>query len=125
LIEAGDPLINSPENQLNIQLSKGFKVSNWDAQVGGGVLYTDDRAGFTGFDFTLPSYTTVRLFGEVRPSDKFSIRLDIENLFDETFFTNSFADVWVEPGAPRNYRLSAVLHTHSKVSNLKVKLLKE
>lgn len=107
LIEAGDPLINSPENQLNIQLSKGFKVSNIDAQVGGGVLYTDERAGFTGFDFTLPSYTTFRLFGEVRPSDKFSIRFDIENLFDETFFTNSFADVWVEPGAPRNYRLSA------------------
>jgi len=107
LIEAGDQLINSPKNQLNIQLSKGFKVSNLDAQIGGGLLYTDERAGFTGFDFTLPSYTTVRLFGELRPSDKLSIRFDIENLFDETFFTNSFADVWVEPGAPRNYRLSA------------------
>jgi len=107
LIEAGDQLINSPENQVNIQLSKGFKVANVDAQVGGGLLYTDERAGFTGFDFTLPSYTTFRLFGEVRPSEKFSIRFDAENLFDETFYTNSFADVWVEPGAPRNYRLSA------------------
>ena len=107
IIEAGDPLINSPENQLNIQLSKGFKVSNFDAQVGGGLLYTDERAGFTGFDFILPSYTTFRLFGELETSDKFSIRLDVENLFDDTFYTNSFADVWVEPGAPRNYRLSA------------------
>jgi len=107
LVEAGDPLINSPENQLNIQVSKGFSVSNVDAQVGAGLLYTDERAGFTGFDFTLPSYTTARLFAEVRPSEKFSVRFDIENLFDETFFTNSFADVWVEPGAPRHYRLSA------------------
>ena len=106
-IEAGDQLINSPENQLNIQVSKGFKVSNFDAQIGGGLLYTDDRAGFTGFDFRLPSYTTSRLFGELRTSERFSIRFDIENLFDETFFTNSFADVWVEPGAPRSYRLTA------------------
>jgi len=107
LIEAGDPLINSPENQLNVQVSKAFQVSNLDAQIGGGLLYTDERAGFTGFDFTLPSYTTARLFAEVQASEKFSIRFDVENLFDETFFTNSFADVWVEPGAPRNYRLSA------------------
>ena len=106
LIEAGDPLINSPENQLNVQVSKAFQVSNLDAQIGGGLLYTDERAGFTGFDFTLPSYTTARLFAEVQASEKFSIRFDVENLFDETFFTNSFADVWVEPGAPRNYRLS-------------------
>jgi len=82
-------------------------VSNIEAQVGAGLLYTDDRAGFTGFDFTLPSYTTARLFAEVSPSESFSVRLDLNNIFDETFFTNSFADVWVEPGAPRNFRLSA------------------
>ena len=107
IIEAGDPLINAPENQLNIQLNKGFQAFNLDAKVGAGVLYVSDRNGFVGTDFTLPSYTTARLFAEVRTSDKFSIRLDVENLFDETFYTNSFADVWVEPGAPRNYRLSA------------------
>ncbi len=107
LIEVGDPLINSPEHQLNIQVSKGFDLANMNVQVGAGLLYTDERAGFTGFDFTLPSYTTTRLFSEVRPSDRLSIRLDIDNVFDETFYTNSFADVWVEPGTPRRYRLSA------------------
>lgn len=107
LIEVGDPLINSPEHQLNIQVSKGFGVANMDAEVGAGLLYTDERLGWTGFDFTLPSYTTTRLFGELKPSDRLSVRLDVDNLFDETFYTNSFADVWVEPGAPRRYRLSA------------------
>lgn len=107
LIEAGDPLINSPENQLNIQVSKGFDVANMNAEVGAGLLYTDERLGWTGFDFSLPSYTTARLFGELKPSERFSVRLDIDNLFDETFYTNSFADVWVEPGAPRNVRLTA------------------
>jgi len=106
-IEVGDPLINSPEHQLNIQASKAFSIAGMDAQAGAGLLYTDERLGWTGFDFFLPSYTTTRLFGEVNPSDRLSIRLDVDNLFDETFYTNSFADVWVEPGTPRRYRLSA------------------
>ena len=107
IIEAGSPLINAPENQFNIQLSKSFSAFNLDANVGTGVLYTSDRNGFVGTDFTLPSYTTVRLFGEVKATEQFSIRFDIDNLFDETFYTNSFADVWVEPGAPLNFRLAA------------------
>jgi len=106
-IDVGDPLINSPEHQLNIQASKGFVLAGMSAEVGAGLLYTDERLGWTGFDFFLPSYTTARMFGELRPSDNFSVRLDIDNAFDETFYTNSFADVWVEPGAPRRFRLSA------------------
>ncbi|MEM9758949.1 MAG: TonB-dependent receptor [Pseudomonadota bacterium] len=107
LIEKGDPLINAPENQLNIQASQSFNVAGMPAQLGGGVLYTDERLGWTGFDFFLPDYTTVRLFGEIEPMPGVSLRVDIDNLFDETFYTNSFADVWVEPGAPRRYRITA------------------
>ncbi|MFK8031624.1 MAG: TonB-dependent siderophore receptor [Gammaproteobacteria bacterium] len=107
LIEEGDPLINAPENQLNLQVSKEFKVSGKRAQFGGGLQYTDERLGWTGFDFFLPSYTTVRLFGEFEPTDRLSLRVDIDNVLDEVFYTNSFADVWVEPGAPRRFRLSA------------------
>ena len=107
IIEDGDPLINSPENQINLQISQSFEVGGMAAQVGGGVLYTDDRLGWTAFDFTLPSYTTVRFFGEIEPTDGLAVRLDIDNAFDETFYTNSFADVWVQPGEPRSYRLTA------------------
>ncbi len=107
LIEEGDPLINAPENQLNIQASQSFNLGAMPAQLGGGVLYTDERLGWTGFDFYLPDYTTVRLFGELEPMRGVTLRFDIDNLFDETFYTNSFADVWVEPGMPRRYRLTA------------------
>ena len=107
LIERGDPLINAPEHQLNIQASKTFQVRGMQAQVGGGVLYTDERLGWTGFDFFLPSYTTARLFGQIEPIDGLTIRVDVDNLFDEEYYTNSFADVWVEPGAPSRYRLTA------------------
>lgn len=106
-IDVGDPLINSPENQLNIQASKAFSLAGMNAEAGAGLLYTDERLGWTGFDFFLPSYTTARVFGEVNPSERLSVRVDVDNLFDETFYTNSFADVWVEPGAPRRVRLSA------------------
>lgn len=107
LIERGDPLINAPEHQLNIQASKTFQVNGRQAQVGGGVLYTDERLGWTGFDFFLPSYTTARLFGQIDLVEGLTIRADVDNLFDEEFYTNSFADVWVEPGAPSRYRLTA------------------
>ncbi|MEM6639941.1 MAG: TonB-dependent receptor, partial [Pseudomonadota bacterium] len=106
-IDAGDQLINSPEHQISLQVSKAFNVSDRAATIGGGVLYVGERVGWTGFDFNLPSYTTTRLFGEIEAVDGLLVRLDIDNLFDETFYTNSFADVWVEPGAPRRFRLSA------------------
>ena len=106
IIEPGDPLINVPEHQLSVQVAKDFEVWNIPFRTGGGLLYVDDRNGFVGTDFELPDYTTVRLFTEVEPFPNISMRLDIDNLFDETFFTNSFADVWVQPGAPRQFRFS-------------------
>ncbi|MCY4265242.1 MAG: TonB-dependent siderophore receptor [Gammaproteobacteria bacterium] len=107
LIEAGDSLINSPENQLNIQASKDFQFNGLPAQIGGGFLHTDERAGFTGFPFMLPSYTTARLFGQVALSEGLTLRVDVDNVFDEEFYTNSYADVWVEPGAPTRWRFTA------------------
>ncbi|MEL6752587.1 MAG: TonB-dependent siderophore receptor [Pseudomonadota bacterium] len=106
-IDPGDPLINSPEHQFNVQAAKDFSLGSMPARFGGGVLYVGERNGFVGSDFTLPDYTTVRLFGEIEPIDNISVRLDVDNLFDETFYTNSFANVWVEPGAPQRFRLTA------------------
>jgi iron complex outermembrane receptor protein len=105
-IDAGDPLINTPEHQFSIQAAKDFSLGDRPARFGGGVHYVGERNGFVGSDFTLPDYTTVRLFGEIEPVDGVSLRLDVDNLFDETFYTNSYADVWVEPGAPRSFRLT-------------------
>lgn len=105
-IDAGDPLINTPKHQASLQASKGFELGSMPAQLGGGLLYVGQRNGFVGSDFELPGYTTVRVFGEIEPVENISLRLDVDNLFDETFYTNSFADVWVEPGAPRRVRAS-------------------
>ncbi|MFK7830492.1 MAG: TonB-dependent siderophore receptor [Congregibacter sp.] len=108
-IESGDPLINVPENQLSLQVSKGFQIGGMSAQLGGGFLYVDERLGQTASDFYLPDYITARVFGEIHPVEGVSVRFDVDNLFDEEIYTNSFADVWIEPGAPRRYRLTVAL----------------
>lgn len=106
-INKGDPLINTPEHQFTVQVAKEFSVNDALYTVGGGLVYVGERNGWVGADFDLPSYTTARLFGEVNVTHNVTLRLDIDNLFDETFYTNSFANVWVEPGAPRRARLTA------------------
>ena len=106
-IEAGDPLINSPKHQMSLHVSQVFQVGGIAAQLGAGVQHTGKRLGFTAFDFTLPSYTTARLFGQINPTERLAIRLDLDNAFDEEYYTNSYADVWVEPGAPRRFRVTA------------------
>ncbi len=106
-IDAGDPLINTPKHQFNVQAAKNFDLGAIQAQLGGGLLYVGDRNGFVGSDFELPDYTTVRAFAEIEPVENISLRLDVDNIFDETFYTNSFANVWVEPGAPRRFRITA------------------
>ncbi|GHA21391.1 TonB-dependent receptor [Arenicella chitinivorans] len=105
-IDAGDPVINSPEHQLNIQTSKELTIQELPFRLGGGVLYTGERNGFVGSDFTLPDYTTFRMFAEIKPVNSLSLRLDVDNVLDETFYTNSYADVWVGPGAPRRWRMT-------------------
>ena len=90
-----------------MQISKSISLNGLMAQIGAGAVYTDERVGWTAYDFYLPSYSTARVFGQVELSDSWSVRIDVDNVFDEEFYTNSYADVWVEPGAPTRWRFSA------------------
>lgn len=105
--EPGSPLVNSPEHSFSVQVSKDFELGQMPAELGGGLLYVGERSGELGSDYTLPDYTTARLFGEIEPIENIALRLSVDNLFDETFYTDSFANVWTQPGAPRRFRLTA------------------
>lgn len=100
-IRIGDRLINIPRHSLNAQISKGFVIGTRELRVGAGIQYVGDRLGETATTFTLPAYTLVRLFGTVPLTDSLALTGEIRNLFDETYYTNSFATLWVAPGAPR------------------------
>ena len=106
-VEAGSSLLNIPEQQLSLQLVKTTTLSDNAFTYGGGLIYVDERNGFFGTDFTLPSYTVSRIFATYDVSDSVNVRAQVSNLFDKEYFTNSFADVWVQPGTPRSFRISA------------------
>ena len=69
--------------------------------MGAAVLHVGSRLGEVGTTFQLPAYTTVRLFGSYALTDNIEASIVVNNLFDETYFVNSYARMWVLPGAPR------------------------
>jgi iron complex outermembrane recepter protein len=101
-IRSGDPLINIPKHSLNAQLSKRFVIGDgMGLTFGTGVQHVSKRLGETATNFFLPSYTLVRAFANVDVTENISIFADVKNLLDETYYTNSFARLWVAPGSPR------------------------
>ena len=106
-IEAGTDLLNVPEQQLSLQLVKLLELDGNELEVGGGLVYVDKRNGYFGTDFTLPSYTIARAFVAYDLTESLALRAEVDNLFDKDYYTNSFADAWVQPGTPRSFRVSA------------------
>jgi len=112
-IEAGTRLLNVPEHQFSIQIAKDFNEQGIPLRAGAGALYVGERLGqFGDFfgqneqfgEFELPDYLTFRAFAEYDITNSISARVDVDNLFDEEHFLNSFASLWVQPGAPRSVR---------------------
>lgn len=107
LIGAGDRLLNIPEHTLSVQLAYSASIAGRDARFGGGILHVGERLGEVGTDFVLPDYTLARIFAEAELTEGVRLRFDIDNLFDTEWFANSFSQLWVRPGTPRNARISA------------------
>lgn len=107
LIRAGDRLLNIPEHTLNVQIAYSTQIAERDVRFGGGVLHVSERLGEVGTTFELPGYTLARVFAESELAEGVRLRLDIDNLFDTTWYSNSFSQLWVQPGTPRNARVTA------------------
>jgi iron complex outermembrane receptor protein len=78
--------------------------------IGGGITYSGERLGEARtqaqadagvLPFELPAYTLAKLAAYWRFSPTLRLSLDVENLFDRTYYTNSFQRTWVSPGTPR------------------------
>jgi iron complex outermembrane receptor protein len=105
-VPAGARLLNVPEHTLSLQLVKALQIAGRGAQFGGGLLHVGARSGEFTTGFELPAYTLARAFVAVELGKALTLRLDIDNLFDEVYYTNSFSALWVQPGAPRSARAS-------------------
>ena len=107
-IRSGDRLINIPKHSLNAQISKSLSISETSSvTVGTGVQHVSRRLGETATNFFLPAYTLVRAFASWNITPKIAVFADVKNLFDTTYYTNSFARLWVAPGAPRTAAVGA------------------
>jgi iron complex outermembrane recepter protein len=101
-IQPGDRLLNIPEQTFSAQASRRFVVGERNLEMGASVLHVGERLGEVGTSFQLPAYTVVRLFGSYALTDRIEVSGVVNNLFDEAHYLNSYAQMWVAPGAPRN-----------------------
>lgn len=72
--------------------------------LGGGFTHVGERTGDTGVP-VLPAYTTAKLTGYWRVSKTLRVSLDVDNVFDKTYYASAYNNVWVTPGNPRTITL--------------------
>lgn len=106
-VEAGSRLLNIPEHTFSLQMAKDMELAGRPLTLGGGLLYVGERLGETGTDFELPDYTLLRAFLAYDVTDTLVLRAEVDNLMDETWYANSYSQLWVQPGTPRSFRISA------------------
>jgi iron complex outermembrane receptor protein len=107
-IPAGSDLLNIAENQLSLQIVQQAELAGRELDLIAGLVYVGERSGeFGNPSFKLPEYATVRIASSYEISDSLTLRAEVNNLFDEEYYTNSYANVWVQPGTPRSFRFSA------------------
>lgn len=105
-LKKGDDLLNIPENSASLQLSQQYTLFNNPLSLGFGVQYIDERLGQRGSEFYLPSYVTFNAFAQYNVNDNWIVSGKIQNAFDREHFTNSYSQMWVQPGEPRKVLLS-------------------
>ena len=111
-IVTGSRFPNVPRQSANLILTRRFALGEGVATLGGGLNYVGQRFGnvAASSSFTLPSYTTARLISSYAPNQRVRISLNIDNLFDKTYYASAYSQVWVNPGAER----TATLNLHYK-----------
>jgi iron complex outermembrane receptor protein len=110
--QAGTSLINVPQvNGSVLAVREGTLPGGSRFGIGGGVTHMGERLGEGRTRtavaaeqpaFMLPAYTTAKLVAYWRANDHLRVTLDVDNLFDETYYTSSVSPLWVAPGAGRS-----------------------
>ena len=101
-IAEGSTLLNIPRMMANLLVVREFDLGRaGKLGVGGGVIYVGERNGRDGGGFDLPNYATVKALGYWQPTKNLSVTLDVENLFDKTYYATSINENIVQPGVPR------------------------
>ncbi len=113
-LEVGGRLLNIPRLNGSVLLVYEGVMGEGRFGLGGGLTHTGERLGEARTQaqanagtaaFELPAYTLAKVVAYWRASARLRFSLDIDNLFDKTYYTQSFQRTWVAPGAPRTVTL--------------------
>ncbi|KPZ73466.1 MULTISPECIES: TonB-dependent siderophore receptor [Shewanella] len=106
-IPKGSRLINVAEHVGHVALRHYTDIMGKEAYFGATVNYVGDRLGeTTDPDYILPAYTLVNLSAAVDLTSRFSLMIDVNNLFNEQYFESSYHKLWTMPGEPINFTAS-------------------
>ncbi|MED5596569.1 TonB-dependent siderophore receptor [Janthinobacterium sp. P210006] len=108
-IVTGSRFANVPRHSANLLATQQFALGTGTASVGGGVHHVGERLGDVAVSssFTLPAYTTARLLASYAPNAQLRLALNVENLFNRSYYASSYSPLWVAPGAERTLTLNA------------------
>lgn len=108
-IVTGSRFANVPRHSANLLATQQFALGAGTASVGGGVHHVGERLGDVAVSssFTLPAYTTARLLASYAPNAQLRLALNVENLFNRSYYASSYSPLWVAPGAERTLTLNA------------------
>jgi iron complex outermembrane recepter protein len=114
-LEVGGRLLNIPRvNGSVLVMYEDAFAGGGRYGVGGGFTYSGKRLGESRTQeqadsatpsFELPQYTVAKLAAYWRVNPTLRLSLDIDNLFDKTYYPNSYQRTWVSPGSPRTVML--------------------
>jgi iron complex outermembrane receptor protein len=71
--------------------------------VGTGIVYVGSRSGNAADTYSLPAYATVKLVSYWQVDRKTRVFLDVNNLFDKTYYPASWGNLAVIPGLGRQF----------------------
>lgn len=101
----GNRLAGVPDHQAALWTSWAFDGSLTGVTIGGGVFHASSQAATTSNNLDLPGYTRVDLNAAYAFGDGYEVRLNVDNVTDETIFiTGGFSQIY--PQAPRTARLT-------------------
>ncbi len=101
----GARLTNIPKHTGSVLAMYEDQFAEGRYGFGAGATYVGQRAGNSIDSFTLPSYTLMRAMAYWKPNKTLRFSLDIDNLFDKTYYASSYDVYWVTPGTPRTITL--------------------
>ncbi len=103
---AGTPLQQLPEHQIalwnRVDLTPRFGL-------GAGVVYQDEQIASISGEVVLPDYWRVDAAAYYELSERISLQLNIENLFDESYYPSAHGDNNIQPAEPFSARIGVRL----------------